>query len=58
VQLSEAEVFDQFVCLKTFVSTNLGAEECESTNMQDKWHKFFKTVKRLEQYSELLKICK
>jgi hypothetical protein len=23
VQLSEAEVFDQFVCLKTFVSTNL-----------------------------------
>jgi hypothetical protein len=43
-QLSEAEVFDQSVCLKTFVSTNLGAEECESTNMQDKWLKFFQTV--------------
>jgi hypothetical protein len=55
VQLSEAEVFGQFVCLKTFVSTNLGAEECESTNMQDKCLKLFQTVNHLEQYSELLK---
>jgi hypothetical protein len=57
VQLSEAEVFGLFVCLKTFVSINLGTEECESTNMQDKWLKFFQTVNHLEQYSELLKIC-
>jgi hypothetical protein len=56
-QLSEAEVFGQFVCLKTFVSTNLGAEECGSTNMQGKWRKFLQTVNHLEQYSELLKIC-
>jgi hypothetical protein len=47
VQLSDAEVFDQFVCLKTFVSTNIGAEEYESTNMQDKWLKFFQTVNHL-----------
>lgn len=56
VLLDESKLFDQFCCVKTFISSNT-TDDFNTLLLHQKWSQFFQEFKLIEQNSEIKKIA-